>query len=258
MKHSISICDLIRLQHQSYDEDIPFWVSRTNHASLVLELGCGHGRVTVPLAKEGRSVIGIDKDWSALSYLGSIIASRGSDLRKRIQIIQADMLNFQCASVFDAVILPCNTFSTFNQPDRFRILEGVARSLLPGGSFIASIPNPAGRGTLSLPLTEDMEESMAEIETQFVHPEYGFPVQVSSKLSPSDGGILLEWIYDLLMPDGAVERYIKSTEHFLEPMEVYLSELHRVGITVEACLGDYIGDEYDQDSPYLILIGTLP
>ena len=47
--------------------DVPFWrrvASRAN--GPVLELGCGTGRVTVPLAKAGVDVIGIDRSAAML------------------------------------------------------------------------------------------------------------------------------------------------------------------------------------------------
>ena len=258
MKHLVTVGDLIRLHHQPYEEDIPFWISRTNNARLILELGCGHGRVTIPLAKEGRIVIGIDRDREALSYLNALISSQGLDLRKRIQIVQADILSFRSPPIFEAVILPCNTFSTLNHHNRMELLDRVVHSLLPGGSFIASFPNPEGGVIFSESPTDVNDEGELEIESQFLHPDYGFPVQVSSKLMPTEGGMILEWIYDLLLPDGTVERFIKSTQHYLEPLEVYLSEFHKAGLVVVDCLGDFTGGEYNQDSPYLILSGKSP
>ena len=253
MKHPVTIGDLIRLHHQPYEEDIPFWKSRTDNDSLILELGCGHGRVSVPLAKDGRKVIGIDRDWSALSFLESTIASQGKELREQIQLIQADILNFHSSPAFKTVILPCNTFSTFNHHSRMRLLDRVAHSLLPGGAFITSIPNPERGMNLSQPTIKTNDET--EIESQFVHPETGLPVQVSSRLIAAEEKMTLEWIYDLLLPDGTVERFIKSTKHYFESLDVYRDEFQMAGLPVEVCLGDFSGGEYDRDSPYMILIG---
>jgi SAM-dependent methyltransferase len=258
MKDLVTISDLVRLHHQPYEEDIPFWISRTKDDSLILELGCGHGRVSIPLAKEGKTLVGIDQDWEALSILNSIVESQQPDLKKRIQLIQANLLHFHSPPVFDSVILPCNTFSTFAHTDRMLLLNSVTCSLRPGGSFIASIPNPELGRFLSQSPFDENDFGEAEIESLITHPESGLPVQVRSRMVPTQGGMILEWIYDLLLPDGNVERYIKSTEHYLELPEVYLNEFSSVGLTIEAYLGDFSGDDYDQDSPYLILIAKSP
>jgi SAM-dependent methyltransferase len=254
MRHSIEIHELIRLHHQSYQEDISFWISRTRIGSLILELGCGHGRVTIPLANAGRKVVGIDRDRDALSSLDSQRKTLPEEIRNRILIIQADILDFHSSSIFDAVILPCNTYSTFNHQDRLQLLSGVYRSLRSGGIFITSIPNPELGSILSRSLEEGKDEQNAELESQFIHPKTGLPVQVSSRLTPTQRGMTMEWIYDLLLPDGNVDRFVVSTEHYLESLKAYEDELIIAGFRSEAFLGDFSGTEYDQDSPFLIMV----
>src|SRR5262245_49884815 len=42
--------------------DLPFWRNLARHAGgTVLELGCGTGRLAIPLARAGASVVGIDR-----------------------------------------------------------------------------------------------------------------------------------------------------------------------------------------------------
>lgn len=51
--------------HDTFTEDIPFWITCCEqHAPTreVWELGCGSGRVAVPLAQAGFSVLGIDSE----------------------------------------------------------------------------------------------------------------------------------------------------------------------------------------------------
>jgi SAM-dependent methyltransferase len=252
MKPSISIGELVRLHHQVYEEDIPFWVSRTGIDSPVLELGCGHGRITIPLAKRGRKVIGVDQDWQALLYLDSQLKLQTPELG--VHILLADMLHFHCLPIFGSIILPCNTFSTFKKNDRIKLLERIIRMLRPGGSFIVSIPNPEQ----VLMLSQSLKVDEVDQETQFIHPESGFPVQVSSRGLPTQEGMIWEWIYDLLLPDGNVERFIQSIEHYPSSLEVYRKEFKEAGFIVDTCLGDFSGTEYHPESPYLILIGKSP
>jgi SAM-dependent methyltransferase len=221
-------------------------------------LGCGHGRVSLPLARAGRLLVGIDRDWEVLSFLGRLIESQSPDLQNRIQIIQADFLEYHSPPIYDSVILPCNTFSTLERTHRIRLLNGVIRMLKPGGSLILSMPNPERRGLLNQPLFDGNDEHNAEIESTITDPDSGLPVQVSSQMMPTQGGMILEWIYDLLLPDGNVERFIKSTEHYFVPLDVYQNELKTAGFAVEESLGDFSGGDYDQDSPFLIVIAKSP
>ena len=43
------------------EEDIPFFVEEAiNYGGPILELGCGTGRVTIPIAKAGINITGLD------------------------------------------------------------------------------------------------------------------------------------------------------------------------------------------------------
>ena len=44
--------ELIRIHHAEYQEDIPFWTSLTESKDPILEVGCGHGRVTIAAARQ--------------------------------------------------------------------------------------------------------------------------------------------------------------------------------------------------------------
>ncbi len=48
-----------------------------------------------------------------------------------------------------------------------------------------------------------------------------------------------DWIYDHLHPDGQVDRYIRSTEHYLTTLETYQQELIEVGFIDIRSLGDF-------------------
>jgi 2-polyprenyl-3-methyl-5-hydroxy-6-metoxy-1,4-benzoquinol methylase len=49
-------------------QDIPFWIAQVRkYGDPVLELACGTGRITIPLAKEGFKVSGLDISESMLA-----------------------------------------------------------------------------------------------------------------------------------------------------------------------------------------------
>jgi SAM-dependent methyltransferase len=244
--------DLVRIHHADYQEDLPFWLAWTDGRDPILELGCGHGRVTLPLLKAGHQVVGLDLDQDSLRYLTGLLASSDQDLRSRAVIIQADMLKYQPRRKFEAVLIPCNTYSIFSEIERQTLLKNVRRALLPTGILIASVPNPA----LLKALVEDMDREDLEPEEEkiFPHPETGYPVQVSSCLHINVDAVSWDWIYDHMFPDGKVDRTLQSTSHHLCSPEKYYQELSQAGFGNITFLGDFNGGAFDDQAPYLILI----
>lgn len=252
---SSMISDLVRIHHAAYEDDIPFWINRTEGLDPILEVGAGHGRVTLPLVEEGRLVVGVDRDSESLAYLERALAGSTSQIRERITLIRSDIMAYQPEKSFGAVIIPCNTFSTFNAEDRSRLLRKAFSWLREGGLLLASLPNPARMDEILAELGETDQIEDPDLETVITHPETGFPVQVSSRLRATSGSLLWDWIYDHLHPDGQVEREVVTVEHFPMSQEVIVSEFKVGGFSDVLCLGDYSGEPYTDSSPYLICIG---
>jgi len=250
--------DLIRIHHADYLEDIPFWISWTEGKGIVLEVGCGHGRVALPLLAAGREVVGVDIDRPALQSLREELEEKEPEIQKRAQIIHEDFINFQSESSFGTVIIPCNTYSTFLLEERQMILSKAYKLLNPGGIFVASFPNPVQLRSLYDGLRANPDQAGLDLETAFPHPETSNPVQVSSSMIVKENSLGWDWIYDHLHPDGQVDRYIRSTEHYLTKLETYQLELVEAGFVEILSMGDFDNSEYSGDSPYLILVGKKP
>ena len=77
--------------------DIAFWSNFALRASprqagrdpLVLELGCGTGRVAIPVAKAGATVIGIDRSESMLARGRRRV--RRARLQSSVQLVRGDI-----------------------------------------------------------------------------------------------------------------------------------------------------------------------
>jgi SAM-dependent methyltransferase len=245
------INDLVRIHHAFYQDDLDFWISRLEGRNPVLELGCGHGRVTIPLLIAGCDVIGLDLDQESLLYARK--ASRHKQLSDN-NFIQADMLRLPLKGKFGAVIIPCNTYSLFKEAERTRLLGDIHRLLVPEGIFLASVPNPRLISKLHQELSPPESPISEDLETDFLHPQTGNPVQVSSLLSPGPGYLSWEWIYDHLLPDGITERFKQSARHQLSSPDQYREELLEAGFRHNTFLGDFDGTSFQPNSPYLIMI----
>ncbi len=61
---------LFHLHHLKETEDIPFWFQLAEErGDPSLELGCGTGRLMIPLKQAGHQIVGLDIDFHAINYL---------------------------------------------------------------------------------------------------------------------------------------------------------------------------------------------
>src|SRR5262252_475603 len=92
--------------------DVPFWRTlAVQAAGPVLELGCGTGRISLPLARAGVSLVGIDRSAAMLERAAKRLAAsrrqQGSRRRKRLHLVRGDIrfLPFEQGS-FRTVLAP--------------------------------------------------------------------------------------------------------------------------------------------------------
>jgi SAM-dependent methyltransferase len=236
---------LYHAHHSRHLEDLPFWESLARRqGGPVLELGCGSGRVLLPLARLGYPVTGLEQDAGMLRLLRE---NTPPELAGRVQLVQADMSAFGFGRIFSLILLPCNTFSTLSARQRLDTLRCVRRSLAPQGLFAASLPNPALLQRLP-------PRSEPELEESFPHPLDGEPVQVSSGWERTRDRLTIHWHYDHLLPDGRVERFSMQASHALVPVEAYLEEMRSAGLNPAELYGDFDGSPYTPEAPALIII----
>lgn len=244
------INDLVRAHHADYSEDLPYWISRTSGWDIVIELGSGHGRVSLPLCDVGRKVICLDLFLDPLLDLKS--SARDSNISGYLPVM-ANMLELPFIGEVGAIIIPCNTYSMFTHQERQQLLSQVLNLISQKGIFIASVPNPQSLQKLNQELFQEESERDPVLEAVFDHPLSGNPVQVSSRLCPGENYIRWDWIYDHLLPDGSQERYVKEAIHQLCSVGQYQSEFLQAGFDDLNFLGNFERDPYRDDSEYLIM-----
>jgi ubiquinone/menaquinone biosynthesis C-methylase UbiE len=111
----------------------------------VLDVGCGTGEHVLMAAEAGCVAVGIDIASSAIRRAEAKAAERGIDAR--FLVGDARELG-SLGDPFDHV-LDCGLFHVFDDEDRPRFVESVARVLRPGGRYFMlcfSEDEPAGWG----------------------------------------------------------------------------------------------------------------
>lgn len=231
--------------HSLYKEDLPFWLDLAKqHKGPVLELGCGTGRVLLPLANAGVSMVGLDNDLDMLDYLRSRLPA---SLVPMPLLFAAELTKFHLDMLFSLIILPCNTWSTLSGTQRIEALGCIREHLMSDGVFAVSIPNPDL--LMSLPARSD-----PIIEEHYLHPIDDSPVQVSSGWRRGKYQFTVTWHYDHLLANGSVERITARVRHDLASAEEYQQELTSAGLIIQDVYGDFERSRYTSDSQELVLV----
>ncbi|MDR5703738.1 MAG: class I SAM-dependent methyltransferase [Armatimonadota bacterium] len=104
----------------------------------ILDLACGPGRFALPLAKRGFCVVGFDL---ASVYLEQA-RKKAQEQGLFIELVQGDMREIPFEDEFDAVINMFTSFGYFDdERDHLKVLQGVHKSLKPGGRFLMDTIN---------------------------------------------------------------------------------------------------------------------
>lgn len=124
-------------------EDIPFYIDRLSGPDAsVLELGCGTGRVSLPLAEKCRFLHGLDLSEAMLALCRQKIESAGLG-RDRIIVQQADITDYDLNKVFDLIIAP---FRVIQNLETDKQLDGlcscIRNHLADSGRCILNVFHP--------------------------------------------------------------------------------------------------------------------
>ena len=126
-------------------EDIPFYVEEARRSGgPVLELGCGTGRVAVPIARAGIEVVGLDVSPKMLDAARRKAAGLTED-DGPLLLLQGDMREFAIDRAFSLVIIPFRGFlSLLSVDDQVRTLSRIRDHLAPDGRLVFDIfvPDP--------------------------------------------------------------------------------------------------------------------
>lgn len=205
----------------------------TNPGRRVLDLCCGPGRISIPLAEHGFDVTGVD----ITEFLLEKARERSNACERPVEWVQDDMREFVRPGCYDLVL---NLFTSFGycerEEDDLRILKNVVLNLRPGGVFLIDLMG---------------KEIMARIfhPTNSSRTDNGLFVQCNEIL---DGWnrIRNEWI---VITGETAHRF--SFEHTLYSAKELTDLCIQAGLSDIRVYGGFDGRPYDFHASRLVLTG---
>jgi ubiquinone/menaquinone biosynthesis C-methylase UbiE len=116
------------LEHLGDDADVRFYVGLAKRLKpkSVLELACGTGRITLPLAEQGArsgfSVVGLDSEASMLKQARAKARLISAAAHKRLELIRGDMRTWHRRKPFELIVVPCASITHLLElPDQLAV-----------------------------------------------------------------------------------------------------------------------------------------
>lgn len=106
----------------------------------ILDLGCGTGNHTIPLAHRGYKMTGVDRSSEMIKYAKAKAQTQHAQLKKAPQFIKGDARYLDLDQTFDVVIMMFAVLGyQLTNPDLSSTLGTVRQHLKPGGLFIFDV-----------------------------------------------------------------------------------------------------------------------
>ncbi len=209
--------------------DIPFYLEYARALGLTeggaaLELACGTGRVSLPLARAGVRVTGLDLSAPMLDIFREKLAAEAPAVRERVALTQGNMADFQFDEQFRLILIPFRAFQALTRPDdAMACLRRVRAHLAPGGLFILDVFRPYGHLDEGWCYPEKLQWEAADEKTGArVKKWHNGP-----RIDPLRQVIYPEFGFDIAYPDGRRERLTEQLSlryYYLDQMRALLTQ----------------------------------
>jgi len=235
--------------YADYAEDLPVlqaFARRTG--GPLLELGCGTGRLLIPLAQAGYQVTGVDVSPAMLAIARAKAEAAG--LAGRITLVEGDYASAPLTGPYRFAFVVMNTFMhLLTQDEQLCALRHWRAHLAPAGLLLVDIFHPDVAQLANL-------DGRVEWDKIWTDHENGATVikLIARTVDLAEQTLHVNLIYDEVFPDGRVRRNLAPFDlRYLWRFEAELL-LKSAGFALEAIYGDWDLTPFESTSPRLLLV----
>lgn len=244
-------------------DDIPFYIGaglalEEGKKTGILQLACGNGRITLPLAKAGHEIWALDYSKHMLEVLREKMGDEKTltpETAGRIHQFWGDMSQFDIGRRFPLILLPARSFQLLLNDEReAACLECIRNHLANDGRFILNIGNFA-------PDEEGKKVWESKEETEFFdwenrHPTEGYKVRrthIKKGIDENKQIVYVHKIFRVTDKDGSERRVEKDAAFKYFFLDQIRSLLTGSGFKIVTELGGYRGEVIGEGPEFLFI-----
>lgn len=237
-----------------FPDDVPFYLAQLPGASAtVLELGCGTGRVTVPLAQRAKFTHGVDLSPAMIARCNTHL--QGADLApSRASATVGDITALALGTRFDLIIAPYRVFQNLvTEAEVVGFFATVHRHLARGGRCILNTFRPYADPAALLTKWRVHEE-----DPDWERPLGDDVIRHSVRRGSVDAEPLViypDLIYRRYRAGALVEEVVSSIAMRCWYPDELLGRVRAAGLAVLETWGGYAGEGYGT-GPELVIAAT--
>ncbi|MBN1211143.1 MAG: class I SAM-dependent methyltransferase [candidate division Zixibacteria bacterium] len=230
--------------YENITYDIDFYIKQMiKYGDPVLELGCGTGRITIPAAKNGIRITGLDISPEMLDF-----AEQNAKRNKvSINFINADCRDFMIEKKFKTIFFPVNSILHLHSRESYEdCFSCVTKHLEKNGRFIFDVFTPSFKILTRKP-------SDKVLCHEYVHFDSDEIVRIfeTSKFDMEKQINYAKWL--IKIGDSEERLFSENNVRVFFPEELN-TLLHYNGFEIEEKYGDFSESPYNSNSRNQIFI----
>ena len=233
------------------DEDIPFYFTLAReHGAPLLELACGTGRLTIPLARQGFAITGLDISPEMLAIAQEKLDREVPEVRARVRLLRANMSNFDLSERVKLAFIPvASLFHVHSTSERRSCLSSVRRHLSPGGALVVDL-TPAEKMAHQVVGERITARTGINPATGKMTKEVGRMLSIREQ----DQRVTVEHTYIEIEADGSEKHHVFVEDYTWATEAEMRGLLHEAGFADVRVLGGYAFQPYSDISDRMIFL----
>lgn len=219
----------------------------------VLDIGCGTGRLAIPVAQRRRHTIGIDICPDMIHIANK--KRQESKAKQWLQFFEYDMRSFRLHQQFSLIIVAYRTFMHLHtKRDQLNVLRRIRDHLLPTGKAIISFINPT---QLLLPELSAFGGPMVHLVDSFQIPGQKSHIVIISKTEylQRSNRLRITFIFNrVYLSSGKKHKEYHSFEYRIIYPDEMKNRIHESGLNIKALYGNFQRASYHENCSELVWV----